>query len=100
MRRRSLKLKLLRLLDTDEHELDIKHLWPKDTENVNQELKELIDRRDEYTHQGKIENTKVSGQDMSRLRYLISMWILKLLEYPLDQLNDYDEDLWYAQRKY
>lgn len=83
LRRRSFRSRLL-ILTKD---LNLSDLWPSDR-NPREEFKNLIQRRDIYVHQGKMDNSATYYFDLVRIRYLIEIWILKLLGCPKEKLNE------------
>lgn len=77
---------------------EIIHLLPNQMGDLNPTmlmamLIKSIKRRNDYIHKGKIESYDASQCDIALIRFLVSAWILKLLGYPLDQVNDQDADL-------
>jgi hypothetical protein len=95
LRRRPIKDKLVDLFsDVD---IDLTVFWPPETEDVFDELKRMIDRRDEYIHGGHIADYWTIQQDISRIRGICSVWILKLLGCPESAINYEDQDIKYAR---
>jgi hypothetical protein len=56
-------------------------------------LKQAVKRRNTYIHSGQIEDYGDISGDIALIRLLVSIWILDLLEYPLDKINEIDPDL-------
>lgn len=56
-------------------------------------LKGVVNRRNHYTHQNKIEDPGVAEGDVALIRFLLSLWILKELGYPIEHFSQYDPDL-------
>jgi hypothetical protein len=70
----------------EEYDLDIAALWPPGID-VEEELRSLIKRRNVYLHQGRMEDVEAYVFDLDRLRSLVELWILKLLNCPDEALN-------------
>lgn len=60
-------------------------------------LSDLIYRRNEYIHQGKIRDIRRANTDFHRIRLIIEMTVLTLLGYPLSGYNRQCNDLWYIK---
>jgi hypothetical protein len=69
------------------------------SKNAKREFQRLVEGRNEFTHRGKIRDYERSLQDFHRLRYIVGVILLKLLDYPLDRLNEDEEDRSLARRK-
>lgn len=62
------------------------NLWPKNAEVIT-ELSRIIDRRNEYIHEGRINNYDAYLYDFARIRHLVELLILKLLDCPDDSID-------------
>jgi hypothetical protein len=91
------KWKLKQLFERDE--LDPRMFWPAETEDWESELKQMSTRRNQYIHSGHIENYYQNSRDIYRLRFMLSVWILKRLGYPISELNEAEEDWLLARTK-
>jgi hypothetical protein len=80
----TLSERVILILDT--YQVPWKNLWPKDTEVII-ELSRIIDRRNEYIHEGRIDDFDVYLFDFARIRHLVELLILKLLECPDDVID-------------
>jgi hypothetical protein len=56
-------------------------------------LIEAVKRRDEFIHQGKILDQSQSTGDLALIRFVVSLYLLSLLDYPLNKINWADGDL-------
>jgi hypothetical protein len=79
---------------------DVIKLLPEDISKLNLSpqliigtLDKAISRRNKYIHEGEIKDDTVAWGDIALVRFIISIWILNLLEYPLGQINENDADL-------
>jgi len=61
-------------------------LWPAGTD-VKSKLRNVIDRRNAYIHEGKFDDIELYLYDFARLRNLVELWILKLLGCPDETIN-------------
>jgi hypothetical protein len=66
----------------------LKRLWPSGV-NVEKKLREIIGRRDLYIHKGEIGDFDEYLYDFERLRTLVELWILKLLNCQDDAINQH-----------
>lgn len=85
LNRRPILDRLLTLLR--KHKVPTEKIWSSNT-NLQVELGKIIRRRNVYIHQGRIDDFEQYYDDYSRLRILIELWILQLLECPNDSIND------------
>ncbi len=69
-----------------QYNVPINKLWPSGV-NVDKKLREMIGRRDLYIHRGEIGDHDEYLFDLARLRTLVELWILKLLNCPDDSIN-------------
>ncbi len=90
LRRKSYETKIMLLLN--EHGLLNTQYWSEEVDFINR-LKLLISRRNTFIHQGKIIDYSSSYEDYILLRYVISVWLAKLLGLEKEKLNPYDSDL-------
>jgi hypothetical protein len=79
----SLANRLLLLLQ--QHKVPLNRLWPSGV-NIEKKLREIIGRRDLYIHKGEIGDFDEYLYDFARLRTLVELWILKLLNCPEDAI--------------
>jgi hypothetical protein len=80
----SLADRLLSLLR--QYNVPLERLWPPGTK-VDTELRKIIRRRNLYIHKGEVDNFDQYLYDFARLRTLVELWILKLLDCPDDVIN-------------
>jgi len=68
------------------HGLDIAKFWPPDfpTEKAG---RQMIKRRNEYIHKGIVGDDSELIADITRLRLIVEIVILKILGYPLKEIN-------------
>jgi hypothetical protein len=85
LNRRPILDRLMALLR--KYKVPIEKIWSPNTDIVS-ELGKIIKRRNLYIHQGRIDDFGQYYDDYSRLRILVELWILKLLECPDDSIND------------
>lgn len=85
LNRRPILDRLMALLD--KYKVPLKKIWSSTTD-IKAELGKIIRRRNLYIHQGRIDDFSQYYDDYSRLRILIELWILKLLECPEESIND------------
>ena len=85
LNRRPILDRLMALLR--KHEVPTEKIWPSNTD-LQAELGKIIRRRNIYIHQGRIDNFEQYYDDYSRLRILIELWLLRLLECPNDSINE------------
>jgi len=71
-----------------DYELDLKNWWP-DWADIEAQLKEILDRRNTFIHQGKIDDFRAYRADLIRLQALVELLILKVLGCPNDVLVDH-----------
>jgi len=64
----------------------LERLWPSGV-NVDTKLREIIRRRNLYIHKGEISDFDQYLYDFARLRTLVELWILKLLDCPDEAIN-------------
>lgn len=57
------------------------------------EIRQVIRRRNNYIHQGYLESFDYAQTDISLLRFLIGIWILQFLGFPVHSVNPDDDDL-------
>ncbi len=79
-----------------QHGIDIYKFWPPTVSQAkaSEALEALIKRRNEYIHQGKIHDYRKSLADFHRIRLIIEIAILKILGYPLDEINEHSDDFY------
>lgn len=65
---------------------DLKKLWPPDAD-IKMEMKRAIGRRNNFFHQGKIDDYDLLMYDLNRLQNLVELLILKVLDCPDEILN-------------
>lgn len=85
LNRRPILDRLMSLLD--KHKVPLEKVWTSTTD-IKDELGKIIRRRNLYIHQGRIDDFGQYHDDYSRLRIIIELWILKLLECPEESIND------------
>ena len=90
LRRRSFLERLLQLVK--QYGIDLSLLWPPDTD-IEAELHEILRRRNQLIHQGKMDEPSRYFYDFNRIQKLVELWILKLLDCPDDAINKYA--LWF-----
>jgi len=72
----------------DRYRVPVIKIWSSEV-NVRTKLHEIINRRNLFIHQGKIDDYPQFYDDMACLRVLIGLWILKLIDCEEDEnLND------------
>ena len=81
---RSFVDKLLGLLS--EKQVPVNRVWPAGAD-LQEELREIRRRRDIYIHQGAIDDLNQYYNDFVRIRTLVELWILKLLDCPDSAIN-------------
>jgi len=70
----------------EKYKVPVAQLWAPDS-NIKEQLHQIIKRRNLYIHQGRIEDFHQYYRDYTRLRILVELWILKLLECPDEAIN-------------
>jgi hypothetical protein len=85
LNRRPILDRLMALLR--KYKVPVEKIWAPNTD-VSIELGKIIKRRNLYIHQGRIDDFGQYYDDYSRLRDLIELWILRLLECPDSSIND------------
>ena len=85
LNRRPILDRLLALLK--QYSVPVEKVWSSNTD-IATELGKIIKRRNLYIHQGRIDDFGQYYDDYSRLRVLIELWILRLLDCPDDSIND------------
>jgi hypothetical protein len=90
LNRRPYQIQLERVLG---QHVDVSKFFPP-LGNEDSSLRDLIDRRNEYVHQGRFDDGSIT--DFHRIRLLIEMTIFKLLGYPISRYNRLCDDLWYV----
>jgi len=83
---RSFASRLLSLLQ--QYKVPINRLWPSGI-NIDKKVREIIGRRDSYIHEGEISDFDEYWYDFVRLRTLVELWILKLLNCPDDVIDQH-----------
>jgi hypothetical protein len=63
------------------------------SETLHEQLKHAVQRRNKYIHQGKVDDLSQSAGDIALIRFLVNLYILKLLGYPIEHINRHDRDL-------
>lgn len=86
LRRRSYVEKLVSLMK-DSH-LNTNRFWV-DVENLEEEIKAMVKRRNIYTHQGKLEDIAAYSLDFARIQIIVELWLLKILDCPEEMINQY-----------
>jgi hypothetical protein len=94
LNRPPIEAKATRLLT--QYSVELKDFWPPNTEDVSRAFSALLNRRNDYIHGGHIADIFSSNQDLRRLRAICSYWIVTLLGYPAEQINE-DEDIGYSK---
>ncbi len=84
LNRRPILDRLTTLLER--YQVPMAQLWPPDS-NIKEQLHQIIKRRNLYIHQGRIDDFHQYYRDYTRLRILVELWILKLLECPDEAIN-------------
>jgi len=84
LNRRPILDRLMALLET--HRVPTDKLWPPNTD-IKERLGKVLRRRNLYIHQGRIDDFGQYYDDYSRLRTLVELWILKLLDCPDEAIN-------------
>ncbi|MCP4372222.1 MAG: hypothetical protein GY797_29500 [Deltaproteobacteria bacterium] len=84
LKRRAFFDRLLILVQN--YDLDLRKLWPPETD-VEVELKRAIGRRNNFFHQGKVDDYDLLIYDLNRLQNLVELLILRILDCPVDILN-------------
>lgn len=84
LNRRPILDRLLFLLR--KYDVPVGKIWTSNTD-VETELGKIIRRRNLYIHQGRIDDFKQYYDDYSKLRILVELWILRLLDCPDDSIN-------------
>jgi hypothetical protein len=76
----------------------VRERLPKKTtpEMFRESLAQAIKRRNFYIHKGQIQDYSEVSKDLALMRFLVSLWILDFLGYPLSQINQHDPDLMWA----
>lgn len=82
--RRALIEKLILL--KDQYELQLSALWPEGSD-IDFELDRLVKRRNNYLHQGTMDNPEAYLYDLNRIQNIVELWILRLLDVPQDAVN-------------
>ncbi|MEZ4862546.1 MAG: hypothetical protein R3C14_14625 [Caldilineaceae bacterium] len=77
-------------LHLKQNKIDLSVLWP-DSDNPFKELKELIQRRNRYMHNGQMTHMQDYDKDITKLQQLLELWILKLLGYSKDDVAPDDK---------
>lgn len=86
LQRRSFVAQLL--LQLQQHQIELETLWPNSSNSEAVEnLRALIRRRNAYIHQASMKDSAQYHDDMLRIRYLLEIWILRLLKCPTDLLS-------------
>lgn len=93
LNRRSILDRLLKYIE--KYKVPVEKLWKTGTD-VKSELRKIIKRRNLYIHQGLIEDIEQYYDDSLRLRTLVELWILRLLDCPEDSINQ-NAFLWLAR---
>lgn len=89
LRRRCFLDRLLFLLSTQE--VNTQLIWPPNTDEPK-EFHEILKRRNFLIHTGAISRDNSSEFDLNRIQKLVELWILRLLECPVDSINE--NSLW------
>lgn len=63
-------------------------IWPPNTDEAK-EFQNLIKRRNLLIHQGILEPGNSCLYDLNRVQKLVELWILKLLDCPVDAINEF-----------
>ena len=84
LKRRPILEKLLTLLDR--HRVPVEMLFTAEQDSAK-ELKEILQRRNEFIHRGKFDDIEKYFHDLALLRNLVELWILKLLNCPDEAIN-------------
>ncbi len=68
------------------YDVPVTLLWPSGS-NIESELHDILLRRNIYIHQGRLADIDLSLYDFVRVRNLVELWILKLLNCPDGVIN-------------
>ncbi|GAB1422186.1 hypothetical protein MASR2M15_24000 [Anaerolineales bacterium] len=93
LKRRSFKNRLKELSDKQVGSLPKELSGTLTPESLFDRLEEVIKRRNHFIHSGKIEDYRETLSDIALIRFLVNIWILSLLNYPLKEINVEDPDL-------
>lgn len=89
LRRRSFLDRLLFLLD--QQRVNTKLIWPPGIDEPK-EFHQLLTRRNLLIHTGTMDQNETWRFDLNRVQKLVELWILQLLDCPVDAINEYS--LW------
>jgi len=84
LQRRSIRAQIN--LQLQKYQIDLETLWPQSTD-TQEDLRLLVNRRNTYLHQGKMEDVGKYLQDIERLQVLLEAFILRVLECPDNCIN-------------
>ena len=59
--------------------------WPSGAD-IEQELKDLLNRRNDFIHKGIFPSDEDYKNDTYRLQHLLELWVLRLLDCPYDAM--------------
>jgi hypothetical protein len=76
--------RLMKLIE--KYDMAVATLWPSGV-NIESELHDILKRRNIYIHQGRLDDIDRYLYDFVRLRNLVELWILKLLNCPDEVIN-------------
>ena len=84
LRRPSFLEQLLNL--ANQYNLQLRRLWPNDN-NYQEELRDIVLRRNSYIHQGTMDDLTIYMRDLRRIQNIIELWLLAIINVPQDVVN-------------
>jgi hypothetical protein len=90
----------LKLLFTDIfHEISDSLESRATPDDLLNQIGELVSRRNKFIHRGETTDMKLAYRDVCFTRFMVGLWVLKLLDYPLDKINPLGHDLFGSTTK-